>query len=337
VLHRCGGLDSVAPAYRIPQQAWPSMSRQSRQAEAGPAGMKKIAGGEFLMGSADHYPEEKPVRRAQVGDFWIDQFPVTNRQFSEFVEATGHVTFAEKAPDPRDYPGMPAEMARAGSAVFVPTTGPVDLSNPGLWWKFVFGADWRHPEGPESAIAHRMDHPVVQIAYEDALAYAQWAGKDLPSEAEWEFAARGGLEQKPFAWGDTLMPGGRPMANYWEGEFPWAKSAGFTRTSPVGAFPPNGYGLYDMIGNVWEWTRDWYSTEVAEARSCCGPPRARLAHQAESFDPYLPQQKIPRKVCKGGSRLCADKYCRRYRPAARHPQPVDSPTSHTGFRCVIRL
>jgi formylglycine-generating enzyme required for sulfatase activity len=184
-----------------------------------------------------------------------------------------------------------------------------------------------------------MDHPVVQIAYEDAVAYAQWVGKELPTEAEWEFAARGGLEQAAFAWGEEQSPDGRLMANIWQGEFPWQKTGpvGFARTSPVAAFPPNGFGLYDMIGNVWEWTSDWYSdTTAAAARPCCGPPRARLAGISESYDPYLPQQKIGRKVCKGGSHLCADNYCRRYRPAARHPQAVDSPTSHTGFRCVVR-
>lgn len=303
------------------------------------AGMKFIQGSGFLMGCEDYYPEEAPTRRASVGDFWMDEHPVTNRQFAAFVEATRHRTFAEIAPDPRDYPGMLPEMAQPGSAVFMPTRGPVGLGNPGLWWKFVLGADWRHPLGPESSIADLMDHPVVQIAYEDAKAYAKWAGKDLPTEAEWEFSARGGLDQKPFAWGDELEPNGQLMANYWRGEFPWQNSRtnGFDRTSPVGAFPPNGFGLFDMIGNVWEWTSDWYSAETVEpGRSCCGPPRARLAHKSESYDPCSPQIKIARRVCKGGSHLCADNYCRRYRPAARHPQSVDSPTSHIGFRCVVR-
>ena len=301
--------------------------------------MKSIAGCEFLMGCEHYYPEEAPVRRATVSDYWMDEHPVTNRQFAEFVDATHYKTFAEVAPDPGDYPGMPLEMAKPGSAVFVPTAGPVLLTDASAWWKFVFGADWRHPLGPDSSIAGIMDHPVVQIAYGDAQAYARWTGKDLPTEAEWEFAARGGLVQRTFAWGDEQMPGGRLMANYWQGEFPWQKTGenAACRTTPVGSFPPNLFGLYDMIGNVWEWTSDWYSPQPAEqARVCCGPPRARLARKSESYDPCLPQKKIAQKVCKGGSHLCADNYCQRYRPAARHPQAVDSPTSHVGFRCVTR-
>jgi formylglycine-generating enzyme required for sulfatase activity len=290
------------------------------------------------MGSEEFYPEEAPVRRATVGDFWMDETPITNRQFAEFVEATHYTTFAEIAPDPKDYPGMLPEMAKAGSAVFMPTAGPVALHDARTWWKFIFGADWRHPVGPKSSIAEVMDHPVVQIAYEDAKAYTKWAKKDLPTEAEWEFAARGGLDQKTFAWGDELMPGGRQMANYWRGEFPWQKHGEFSRTSPVGAFPSNGFGLSDMIGNVWEWTCDWYSAETVEpVRTCCGPPRAQTARKSKSYDPYSPQLKIGRRVCKGGSHLCADNYCKRYRPAARYPQAVDSPTSHVGFRCVIRV
>jgi formylglycine-generating enzyme required for sulfatase activity len=301
--------------------------------------MKSIAGCEFLMGCEHYYPEEAPVRRATVSDYWMDEHPVTNRQFAEFVDATHYKTFAEVAPDPGDYPGMPLEMAKPGSAVFVPTAGPVLLTDASAWWKFVFGADWRHPLGPDSSIAGIMDHPVVQIAYGDAQAYARWTGKDLPTEAEWEFAARGGLVQRTFAWGDEQMPGGRLMANYWQGEFPWQKTGenAACRTTPVGSFPPNLFGLYDMIGNVWEWTSDWYSAQPAEqARACCGPPRTRLARKSESYDPCLPQKKIAQKVCKGGSHLCADNYCQRYRPAARHPQAVDSPTSHVGFRCVTR-
>jgi formylglycine-generating enzyme len=312
-----------------------------RSADAGSlAGMRRIVGREFLMGSEDFYPEEAPIRRTVVGDFWIDECPVTNRQFAAFVESTGYRTFAEIAPDPKDYPGMAPQMAQAGSAVFMPTRGPVPLDNPGNWWAFVFGACWRSPLGPGSGIADIMDHPAVQISHDDAVAYSKWAGKDLPTEAEWEFAARGGQEQETFGWGEEEKPDGRLMANYWQGEFPWQRTRqnGFDRTSPVRAFPPNPFGLYDMIGNVWEWTSDWYSDVTADpARACCGPPRARFAHKSESYDPYLPQQKMGRKVCKGGSHLCADNYCKRYRPAARHPQALDSPTSHTGFRCVVRL
>jgi formylglycine-generating enzyme required for sulfatase activity len=302
-------------------------------------GMKLVRGRAYLMGSNDHYPEEAPVRSAEVGDFWIDEHPVTNAEFAAFVADTGHVTLAEVAPDPRDYPGMPPEMAQAGSAVFTPTDGPVRLDDPGQWWRFVFGADWRHPLGPGSGIDRIMDHPVVQVAHVDAAAYAAWAGKALPTEAEWEFAARGGLEGAPFAWGEELAPEGRAMANTWQDRFPFENLAedGWARTSPVGSYPPNGYGLCDMIGNVWEWTDDWFTREVAEpGKACCGPPRARVGQQAESHDPATPQFRIPRKVMKGGSHLCAPNYCQRYRPAARYAQPVDSPTSHIGFRCVVR-
>ena len=299
-----------------------------------------IAGGGFLMGSESDYPEEAPIRRAETGDFWIDEHPVTNRQFAAFVQATQYKTFAETAPNPKDYPGMAPDMAVAGSAVFTPTPGPVALNDPGQWWRYVFGADWRHPLGPQSGISAIMDHPVVQIAHADAKAYAEWVGKSLPGETEWEYAARGGLEQNAFAWGPELSPGGALMANIWQGAFPWRKEGRLAgqRTTAVKSFPANGFGLYDMIGNVWEWTDDWYSARTAEepAKSCCGPPRARLARKAESFDPCQPQMKIPQKVCKGGSHLCAENYCRRYRPAARHPQAIDSPTSHIGFRCVVR-
>jgi formylglycine-generating enzyme required for sulfatase activity len=224
--------------------------------------------------------------------------------------------------------------------VFTPPAGPVPLSQPGAWWRYVFGACWRRPLGPESGVDELMDHPVVQIAYEDAKAYAKWARKQLPSEAEWEFAARGGLEGRAFAWGDDLAPEGQMMANYWQGQFPWQNTCedGYFRTSPIRSFPPNGYGLYDMIGNVWEWTEDWFSDETVEGdKPCCGPPRARLARKAESFDPCTPDLKIPRRVLKGGSHLCAANYCQRYRPAARYAHPIDSPTSHVGFRCVVRL
>lgn len=301
------------------------------------ADMKLIRGGPALLGAEDAYPEEAPVRLAEVKDFWIDVRPVTNADFAAFVADTGYVTFAEIPPDPRDYPGMPLTMAQAGSAVFTPPAGPVDLRDASQWWRYVVGADWRHPEGPQSDILALMDHPVVQIAYVDALAYAQWAGKALPTEAEWEFAARGGRKGARFAWGEELAPDGRMLANYWQGAFPLENTLedGYARTSPVGAFPPNDFGLYDMIGNVWEWTEDWYATAVAEPSSgCCGPPRARAGARHESLAAGEPP--IPRKVLKGGSHLCAANYCQRYRPAARHPQPIDSPTSHIGFRCVVR-
>jgi formylglycine-generating enzyme len=299
-----------------------------------------IPGGTFRMGSDKHYPEEAPIHRVTVDGFWMDRKPVTNREFRKFVESTGYVTFAEIAPDPKDYPGALPHMLKAGSLVFSPPNHPVDLGNFANWWSFKFGANWRRPYGKGSSIRGLDDHPVVHIAYRDAEAYAAWAGKELPTEAEWEYAARGGLDQAEFAWGDELTLGGRHIANTWQGEFPRQNLAedGFERTSPAEAFPPNGYGLFDMIGNVWEWTTDWYSARhTADApKACCIPENPRGGPEASSYDPCQPNIKIPRKVLKGGSHLCAPNYCRRYRPAARHPHPVDTSTSHIGFRCIIR-
>ena len=301
--------------------------------------MVHIPGGTFRMGSNEHYPEEAPVHRATVGPFWIDRTPVTNAQFREFVRETGHVTFAEILPDPKDYPGALPHMLFAGSLVFTPPDHPVDLRD-WRWWTFMEGADWRHPCGPGSDIDRLDDHPVVHVAYSDAFAYARWAGKDLSTEAEWEFAARGGLEDAEFAWGNEFMPGERQMANTWQGEFPYQKRSpnGFERTTPVRAFPPNGYDLYDMIGNVWEWTSDWYSSKhQADAlKACCVPQNIRGGSEAENHDPRQPNIRSPCKVLKGGSHLCAPNYCNHYRPAARHAQPIDTSTSHVGFRCVIR-
>ncbi len=303
-------------------------------------GMVYIPGGTFHMGSDKHYPEEAPVHRVTVDGFWMDRTPVTNRAFRKFVEATGYVTFAEIKPDPNDYPGALPHMLYAGSLVFTVPEGPVDLRNWRLWWTFLKGADWRHPCGPKSNIRGLDGHPVVHIAYRDAEAYATWACKELPAEAEWEYAARGGLDQAEFAWGGEFTPGGRHMANTWQGIFPHENLAadGYARTSPVKAFPPNGHGLFDMIGNVWEWTTDWYSLCHAAdaAKACCIPENPRGGLEAGSYDPSQPNIKIPRKVIKGGSHLCAPNYCRRYRPAARHAQPVDTSTSHVGFRCIIR-
>jgi sulfatase modifying factor 1 len=284
------------------------------------------------MGSDDHYPEEAPAHDAEVEGFWIDRHPVTNLEFTRFVKATGHVTSAERAPDPADYPDAKPELLVPASVVFQPTTGPVDLSDHYNWWTYIPGADWRHPEGPESTLHGRERHPVVHIAYEDAEAYARWAGKGLPSEAEWEYAARGGLDAAEFAWGNEFTPKGRHMTNTWQGEFPWQNllSDGYERTSPVGSFPANGYGLVDMTGNVWEWTSDWFAGYGNGDSPCCGTE----ARQA-SLDPEDPAE-IPRKVMKGGSHLCAPNYCRRYRPAARMAQPVDTSTSHLGFRCIVR-
>ena len=298
-----------------------------------------IRGGTFRMGSDKHYPEEAPTHRVTVSGFWVDRTPVTNRQFKQFVRATGHKTFAEIPPNPKNYPGALPHMLYAGSLVFTPPNRPVDLKS-FAWWAYLKGANWRHPYGPKSNIHGLDDHPVVHVAYSDALAYARWAGKDLPTEAEWEFAARGGLDGAEFAWGDALTPSGRHMANIWQGNFPNENKCedGFSRTSPATAFPPNGYGVYDMIGNVWEWTTDWWTAKHPPdtAKPCCIPDNPRGGREEDSYDPCQPAAKIPRKVIKGGSHLCAANYCRRYRPAARHAEDVDTSTSHLGFRCIIR-
>ena len=297
-----------------------------------------IPGGTFRMGSNDHYPEEAPVHRVTVDGFWIERTPVTNRQFKQFVRATGHRTFAEIPPDPEDYPGALPHMLYAGSLVFTPPARVLNLQDWSQWWSFVKGADWRHPSGPKSNINVQDNHPVVHVSFSDALAYARWAGKDLPTEAEWEFAARGGPDGDEFAWGDEFTPGGVHMANTWQGEFPRENlnADGYECTSPVTAFPTNGYGLHDMIGNVWEWTSDWYAERTATVKSCCAQHNPRGGAEARSYDPLFADLTIPRKVMKGGSYLCAPNYCRRYRPAARHPQPIDSATNHIGFRCVRR-
>ncbi|MBV8370593.1 MAG: formylglycine-generating enzyme family protein [Candidatus Eremiobacteraeota bacterium] len=292
--------------------------------------MVRLAGGEFLMGSEAFYPEERPVRRERVDAFFIDRHHVTNAEFERFVAATGYVTVAERPLELAQIPGAPVQSYPAGSLVFKQTEGPVDLSDSRNWWHYVPGAQWRHPQGPESSVDGLEDHPVVHVAYEDCEAYAAWADKSLPTEAEWEFAARGGLEGKAFTWGDEREPGGTIMANTWQGEFPWQNTLrdGYARTSPYGAFPPNGYGLYDMAGNAWEWTCDWYRAQPGVPRSpCCSPVD-------ESYDESSPEIRIPRKVLKGGSHLCAPNYCLRFRPAARMPQMIDTGMSHLGFRCV---
>jgi formylglycine-generating enzyme required for sulfatase activity len=292
------------------------------------------------MGSDKHYFEEAPTHRVSVDGFWIDRTPVTNRAFRAFVEATGYVTFAEIAPQAKDYPGALPHMLKAGSMVFNPPAHAVDLRDWSQWWAFRFGANWRKPYGPGSSIKALDDHPVVHIAYRDAEAYAQWAGKELPTEPQWEFAARGGLDGAEFAWGDEIAPGGRQMANTWQGNFPHRNisTSSYKRTSPVKAFPPNGYGLFDMIGNVWEWTSDWFASqhETDAQKACCIPANSHRVREEDSFDPCQPTVKIPRKVVKGGSHLCAPSYCRRYRPAARHAQPIDTSMSHVGFRCITR-
>jgi len=299
-----------------------------------------IPDGTFHMGSDNHYPEEAPAHEVTVDGFWIDRVPVTNRQFARFVIATGHKTIAEIPPDPEHYPGALPQLLYAGSLVFERPHSTYDLRDWSRWWIFLKGADWRHPYGPRSNINSLNDHPVVHVSYADALAYAQWTGKDLPTEAEWEFAARGGLDRAEFAWGDELTPDGVHMANTWQGEFPLRNLCqdGYERTSPVTAFPPNGYGIHDMIGNVWEWTADWYSPthEDGSAKACCIRSNPRGGRMEASYDPREPNVRIPRKVIKGGSHLCAPNYCHRYRPAARQAEAIDASTSHLGFRCVLR-
>ncbi|MBY5394612.1 formylglycine-generating enzyme family protein [Rhizobium leguminosarum] len=297
-----------------------------------------IPGGDFVMGSDRHYAEEAPAHRVRVDGFWMDICPVTNREFSAFVEATGYVTTAERPANPADYSGAVAEMLAPASVVFIKPKSRVDLTNHYNWWKYVRGANWRHPRGPASTIKGLLEHPVVHVAFEDAQAYAAWAGKELPTEAEWEFAARGGLEAADYVWGQEMLPGGRHVANTWQGEFPIQNSRedGFEGTSPVGSFPANGYGLFDMAGNVWEWTTDWYQEHGMIDSPCCTISNPVGAELSNSYDPRQPQISIPRKVMKGGSHLCAPNYCRRYRPAARMAQPVDTATCHLGFRCIAR-
>jgi formylglycine-generating enzyme required for sulfatase activity len=301
-------------------------------------GMAWIPGGTFLMGSDRHYPEEAPTHKVKVDGFWMDVTTVTNRDFAQFVAATGYVTLAEKPANAADYPGAVPELLVPSSAVFTTAPPGTGLENHYRWWTYVAGADWRHPSGPESSIEGLEDHPVVHVAFEDAAAYATWAGKDLPTEAEWEFAARGGLDGAEFVWGDEFTTGDVHMANTWQGGFPSENllEDGFELTAPVGSFPPNGYGLYDMAGNVWQWTTDWYQDHGQIQSPCCTLDNPRGGLRKASYDSHQPEIRIPRKVMKGGSYLCAPNYCQRYRPAARMSQPVDTSTCHLGFRCIVR-
>jgi formylglycine-generating enzyme len=293
---------------------------------AGRDSMIWIPGGRFVIGSNKFYREERPARMESVGGFWIDAHPVTNAEFCRFVRATGYLTTAERYPDPASYPDADPALLVPGSSVFTKPASPVGLRDYRQWWAYVPGASWRRPEGPQSNVEARLDHPVVHISFEDATAYAAWAGKALPTEPEWEFAARGGLDDATYAWGEEFSPQGRVMANTWQGRFPFENLAedGFEGTSPVGAFPANAFGLYDMIGNVWEWTASAYELPRAagEKPSCC---------QAKERDDHAAS-----RVVKGGSHLCAPNYCFRYRPAARQGQTPDTSTTHIGFRCVRR-
>jgi formylglycine-generating enzyme required for sulfatase activity len=303
--------------------------------------MRWIPGGEFLMGSEDFYPDERPVRKVSVDGFWMDEHLVTVAEFRRFVKATGHVTVAEQVPLAESYPGADPDLLVPGSLVFQKAAGPVPLDDHLRWWALVPGADWRHPYGPGSTLDGRERHPVTHVGYDDAEAYARWIGKELPSEAEWERAARGGLEGAVYTWGDELVPKGRMMANTWQGRFPWENllDDGFEGTSPVKTFPPNGYGLYDMAGNVWEWTSDYYTPghAVDAAHPCCTPHNPRVTSDEHSRVANRPGEVLPRKIIKGGSHLCAPNYCLRYRPAARQSETIDTSSCHIGFRCIVRV
>jgi formylglycine-generating enzyme len=299
-----------------------------------PHGMVWIPGGTFWMGGNDRSTTDAdPAHLVQVDGFWMDRTEVTNRQYAEFVKATGYVTIAERKPDPKDFPGVDLDKLVPGSAVFTPPKGPVSLDDHLAWWTYVSGAEWKHPEGPGSSIEGRDDFPVVHISYDDAVAYAKWAGKRLPTEAEWEFAARGGLDRKKYVWGDEPQPEGKPRLNHWQGQFPSENLGvdGFARLAPVGSFPPNAFGLLDMAGNVWEWCSDWYRPgyEVEDGgKGVATNPRG----PGSSDDPMEPG--VPKRVQRGGSFLCSDLYCTRYLPGARGKGAVDSGASHVGFRCV---
>jgi sulfatase modifying factor 1 len=308
-----------------------------------PSGMVWIPGGEFTMGTDSDlgWPDEKPAHRVRVASFWMDTTEVTNASFEAFVTATGYVTTAERPPSAEDIlkqlppgtPPPPKEKLVPGSLVFQPTKGPVDLRDFSQWWQWTPGASWRHPEGPGSSLEGRYDHPVVQVSWDDAVAYAQWAGKRLPTEAEWEFAARGGLEGKPYVWGDEPFSETKPQCNIWQGEFPYRNTAkdGYERTAPAKSYAPNGYQLYDMAGNVWEWCADWYERDLYRRRAGRGVAANPTGPEATN-DPQRPF--MPQRVQRGGSFLCNDSYCSRYRPSARHGCSPDTGMSHVGFRCA---
>lgn len=350
------GVVAVTAYSMLPSRPPPSLvsttefipTKPNRAAPPGPApkGMVWVPGGEFSMGASQACEslcsvpglttDSLPIHRVYVDGFWMDATEVTNEQFTEFVNATGYVTVAEKAPRAEDFPGIPPENLVAGATVFTPTTLPVPLDTHLRWWRYERGANWRRPDGPQSDLKGREKYPVVHIAYEDAVAYAIWAGKRLPTEAEWEFAARGGLSGVTFPWGDEFHPNGKAMANTYQGQFPVHDSAadGFASLAPVAQYPPNAYGLYDMSGNVWEWCSDWYRPDyyehLARLRTVARNPQG----PADSFDPAEPSEK--KRVQRGGSFLCADEYCSRYVVGTRGKAEVSTGTNHAGFRCVMQ-
>jgi formylglycine-generating enzyme required for sulfatase activity len=322
----------------------PTLPNSAPAPSPAPRGMVWIPGGEFSMGSddpreaicggPDAMPDARPIHRVAVDGFWMDATEVTNDQFAKFVEATGYVTVAEQAPRAEDFPDAPPENLVAGAVVFTPPGFPVPLDNHFHWWAYVRGASWRHPLGPDSDLEGKGDHPVVQIAYEDAAAYAKWAGKRLPTEAEWEFAARGGKAGQLYFWGDDLQPGGKWMANIFQGEFPNTDAGqdGFKGIAPVGQFPTNGYGLYDIAGNVWEWCSDWYRPDYFEQLAQAGGVARNPQGPEVPWDPAEPTQK--KRVHRGGSFLCTDQYCTRYMVGTRGKGEISTGSNHLGFRCV---
>jgi sulfatase modifying factor 1 len=325
-----GGFGVAAPwVYREANRVF--RQEQTRRALRNPLGadMAWIPAGKFTMGSNDGQPDERPLHDVKVRGFWMDRYEVTNEQFAKFVETTGYRTTAEQAPDPAQFPGAPAENLVPGSVVFTPPARVETLNNHMQWWSYVKGANWRHPEGPDSDLKGRERHPVVHVSYYDCEAYAKWAGKRLPTEAEWEYAARGGLEQNVYPWGRERFQSGMWMMNIWQGQFPSENLAqdGFKTTSPVGSFPPNAYGLHDMAGNVWEWVADWYRPDYYQKS-----PRDNPRGPEDSFDPDEPG--VAKRVGRGGSFLCSDMYCKGYRTSARQKTSPDTGLSHTGFRCA---
>jgi len=327
-------LQPVAANSKTDQPAGDSPgAKPSRSPGPAPEGMVWIPGGEFWMG-ADEFQDAQPWHRVSVDGFWMDKTEITNDQFAKFVKATKYVTVAERVPRAEDFPGAPPENLVAGSVVFSPPDRPVKLHDHFQWWSYERGANWRHPEGPQSSIKDRGKYPVVHIAYEDALAYAKCAGKRVPTEAEFEFATRGGLERKPYAWGDELKPGGKFMANTFQGHFPDKNTVedGYERAAPVGSFPPNSYGLYDMAGNVWEWTSDWYRHDYYQTLAAQGSLTRNPQGPVDSVDPSEPG--VKKKVHKGGSYLCTDQYCARYIAGGRGKGEPDTGTNHLGFRLV---
>ncbi|HEY4904310.1 MAG TPA: formylglycine-generating enzyme family protein [Candidatus Sulfotelmatobacter sp.] len=320
-------------AAALESATYPVASAKSSSSQGVPAGMVWITGGRFWMGS-DHMEDSQPVHQVEVKGFWMDRTDVTNEEFARFVQATGYATIAERPLDPKEFANLGPDELAAGSVVFTPPANPISLNDPLAWWRFVRGANWRHPEGPNSDLRGKEKYPVVHIAWPDAMAYAKWAGKRLPTEAEWEFAARGGLDRQNYVWGNELKPGGKWRANTFQGHFPDHNTSedGYAGVAPVASFEPNGYGLYDMSGNVWQWVSDWYRPDYYAGLSREGSLAQNPEGPRDSFDPQEPG--VQKRVQKGGSYLCTDQYCERYMPGARGKGDPETGTNHLGFRCV---